>query len=94
MDKISLVDLYTLLGNAIDNAIESVDKLPEPDKKTISLTIRDQGKMLFFHICNIFIKYCIKAVLLKSLMKISVQTTKGMYWYICHVVLLKNLKFY
>lgn len=54
LERISVVDLYTLLGNAIDNAIESVDKLEDTDKKVISLTIRDQGQMLFFQIENYY----------------------------------------
>lgn len=54
LEKIGLVDLYTLLGNAIDNAIEAVEPLEAPDKKTISLTIRDQGQMIFFHIENYY----------------------------------------
>jgi len=53
LEKIGLVDLYTLLGNAIDNAIESVDKLEE-EKRLISLTIRDQGKMLYLQVDNYY----------------------------------------
>lgn len=33
-------DLYALFGNAMENAIEAVEKLQEPAKKQISLTIR------------------------------------------------------
>ena len=54
LDRIDLVDLYTLLGNAIDNAIESVDKLSDPEKKVISLHVRDQGQMLHFQIDNYY----------------------------------------
>ena len=54
LDRMEIVDLYTLLGNAIDNAIESVEKLSDPDRRTISLVIRDQGQMLFFQIDNYF----------------------------------------
>ena len=52
--RIGLVDLYTLLGNALDNAIESVDRLSDPEKKTISLTIRDQGQMLYLQVENYY----------------------------------------
>lgn len=54
LDAVGVVDLYTLLGNAIDNAIEAVEALEDPEKKTISLTIRDQGQMLFFQIENYY----------------------------------------
>lgn len=54
LDRLDLVDLYTLLGNAIDNAIESVDKLSDPEKKVISLHVRDQGQMLHIQIDNYY----------------------------------------
>lgn len=54
LQRIGLVDLYTLLGNAIDNAIESVERLDDPEKKVISLTIRDQGQMLYIQIENYY----------------------------------------
>ncbi|MCD8366622.1 MAG: GHKL domain-containing protein [Clostridiales bacterium] len=40
LDFLSLPDLYTLLGNAIDNAIEGVSQIPDPKKRVISLTIQ------------------------------------------------------
>lgn len=36
---ISTPDLYALLGNAIDNAIECVDRFGAPEKRVISLTV-------------------------------------------------------
>lgn len=36
---VSTPDLYALLGNAIDNAIECVDAFTDPEKRVISLTI-------------------------------------------------------
>ena len=39
LNFVSTPDLYALLGNAIDNAIECVDGFAEPDKRVISLTI-------------------------------------------------------
>ena len=52
--RIGLVDLYTLLGNALDNAIEGVERLEEPGQKTISLTILDRGSFLYFQLENYF----------------------------------------
>ncbi len=54
LDRIGVVDLYTLLGNAIDNSIEAVGQLSEPEKKTISLTIRDQDQMLYMQLENYY----------------------------------------
>lgn len=54
LDKIKLVDLYTLLGNALDNAIESVERIGNPEKKIISLSILDQGNMLYIQLENYY----------------------------------------
>ena len=54
LDRIRLVDLYTLLGNAIDNAIESVERISDPEKKVISLSILDQGNMLYIQLENYY----------------------------------------
>lgn len=54
VDKLSVIDLYTMLGNAFDNAIEHVDKLSNDEKKTISFTIEQQGGLLCFQIDNYY----------------------------------------
>ena len=52
--EIGVVDLYTLLGNAIDNAIESVEHLEAEDQKTISLSIQDVAGMIYIQIENYY----------------------------------------
>ena len=54
IDKIQAIDLYTMLGNAIDNAIESVSELKDPDKRTIRNNIDTQGGLWFFQIENYY----------------------------------------
>lgn len=54
MNFINAVDLYTILGNAIDNAIESVTPLSDPDKRVVSVSIWTKGQMLLMQIEN----YC------------------------------------
>ena len=51
---IRVVDLYTMLGNALDNAIESTERLSDPERKVISLSILDQGNMLYIELENYF----------------------------------------
>lgn len=46
-------DLYSLLGNALDNAIEAVSAL-EPEKRTIDISIKQQGKMQTVNVRNYF----------------------------------------
>lgn len=48
------VDIYCLFGNALDNAIEAVSKLQEVEKRQISLTMKETGRMLLISIEN----YC------------------------------------
>jgi hypothetical protein len=47
LDQIRLLDLYTLLGNALDNAIECVSALRDEDKRTISVTVSNRGSMIY-----------------------------------------------
>lgn len=54
MDFIHAVDLYTILGNAIDNAIESVLLLSESDKKVISISVWKKGRLLLMQLGNYF----------------------------------------
>lgn len=43
--------LYALLGNAVDNAMEAVDSLPEAER-VISFSLRRQGELIHIHIEN------------------------------------------
>lgn len=55
---LSSPDLYALFGNLMDNAIESVLKEPDEDKRIVSLTISRRGRGSHVHIEN----YCGEAV--------------------------------
>ena len=46
-------DIYTLFGNALDNAIEAVMRLPE-EKRVISLTTKQNGNLLSVNIRNFY----------------------------------------
>lgn len=46
------IDLYTIFGNAIDNAVESVEKLEEQEKRQIDVMVYRQQKFLLIHIVN------------------------------------------
>ncbi len=48
------LDLYSLLGNALNNAIEAVERLPEGEERFISLTAQREGSMLLIHLENPF----------------------------------------
>mgnify|MGYP001051399360 CR=1 FL=1 len=46
------LDVTALFGNALDNAIESVMKDPEPDDRLIGLRVSQQGEMVHIHVEN------------------------------------------
>lgn len=46
------VDLYSILGNLIENAMEYLKTVPEPDKRVIDLFIRREGDMDVIHVEN------------------------------------------
>lgn len=48
------MDLYSLFGNAMDNAIEAVEPLDEPEKKVIDLSLEERGSLIFINITNYF----------------------------------------
>lgn len=52
LDFMETLDVYVLFGNALDNAIESVCKEDEAEKRTISLKVSMVNNMLLVHIEN------------------------------------------
>jgi hypothetical protein len=47
-------DIYSLFGNALDNSIEAVSKLSDPQKRTIKLTVQKQGNFASISFINYF----------------------------------------
>lgn len=47
-------DIYSLFGNALDNAIEAVSRLPDPEQRTISVSVIAKGQMVSIHAENYF----------------------------------------
>lgn len=52
MDFINTVDLYAILGNALDNAIEAVEKFKHKEKRQIDVLIHRQQNFLVINIIN------------------------------------------
>lgn len=48
---VSAADLYVIIGNTMDNAIEACRNLPQPHR-LIDLTLRIHGDMLFYRLAN------------------------------------------
>ena len=48
------VDIYTLLGNALDNGIEAAEQIPSPEGRVISVSLRKIQGMVSLHVENTF----------------------------------------
>lgn len=46
------VDLYAMMGNALDNAIEAVQRLEDPQKRIVDVTVRPCGQMVLLQVEN------------------------------------------
>lgn len=54
LDFMSTMDIYSLLGNALDNAIEAVSKYKEIEKRVVSLTISAKESFLCIQTNNYY----------------------------------------
>ncbi len=52
LDFMAPADLYALMGNALDNAIEAVLQLDERERRSISVIVRRKGGMTLIHVEN------------------------------------------
>lgn len=50
---VTAADLYVLIGNTMDNAIEACQNLPE-DKRNISLKLKTHNNILFYELSNAY----------------------------------------
>lgn len=53
-DFMTEMEIYSLFGNALDNALESASKVQEPEKRMISLKAVSRGEMVVLHVENFF----------------------------------------
>ncbi|MDE6589027.1 MAG: ATP-binding protein, partial [Oscillospiraceae bacterium] len=51
---ISPGDVYALFGNALDNAIEAVMQISDPERRSVSLNIQAHRRLLSIHVENYF----------------------------------------
>ena len=54
LDFVSPVDLYTLFGNALDNAIEASRQVPDAEMRNVSVTVQKRMGSVFLQIENYF----------------------------------------
>lgn len=54
LERIDSVDLYTMFGNALDNAFECVSRLADPEKRIIQIAAYTEGSLLLIRVRNYF----------------------------------------
>ena len=54
LDFVEPTDLYSFFGNALDNAIEAVERMADPERRSIGLVVRRTGDMVSIHVENYF----------------------------------------
>ena len=47
-------DIYSLFGNALDNAIEAADDISDPERRLIDVSVRRMGQMAVIQVRNFF----------------------------------------
>ena len=52
LGRMHVADICTIFGNALDNAMESVVMIPEPEKRLIHVSVSAQKKFIFINISN------------------------------------------
>lgn len=78
LNRFEVMDLYSMLGNALDNAIEAVKKVNDQNKKTISMNIEERGDMVFISLRN----YLVGSLLMvDGLPQTSKKEEKGFHGY-------------
>lgn len=54
LDFMSPSDIYSFFGNALDNAIEAVRQVSDPERRNITLNVARRGKMVAVSIENFY----------------------------------------
>lgn len=54
LDFIDMIDLYTMLSNALDNAIECVSVYRDTEKRIVNVAVLERGNMLHLFVDNYF----------------------------------------
>ncbi|RBP97261.1 ATP-binding protein [Bifidobacterium aemilianum] len=54
LDSMTSMDIATLFGNALDNAIEAVSKLPDPQQRLVKLALFSQNRFTIIRVENYY----------------------------------------
>ncbi|MCR5557443.1 MAG: GHKL domain-containing protein [Butyrivibrio sp.] len=73
LDFMHVADICTIFGNALDNAIESVTMMEDPEKRLIHLVISQRKNFILIQINN----YCENRITLKNGYPVTTKADKG-----------------
>lgn len=76
LDFMDAPDIYSLFGNALDNAIESVSQ-EEEDKRIIAINVSRRNDLVFIHIDN----FCGREVRFENGLPLTSKENKSMHGY-------------
>ena len=77
LDFMDPFDLYILLGNALDNAVECLTAIPEPEKRFLSVNIRRKGSLALLCLRN----YCDHALTFEQGLPVTTKAQKDEHGY-------------
>ncbi|MCR4903551.1 MAG: GHKL domain-containing protein [Butyrivibrio sp.] len=77
IDFMHVTDICTIFGNALDNAIESVSLIEDPEKRLIHLTVTSQKNFVLIQISN----YCEQELNIKDGNLLTTKTDKRNHGY-------------
>ena len=69
----STMDVYSLFGNAVDNAIEAVRRVEDPEKRVVDIVTEKRGKMITIIITN----YCSGRIEIADGMPVTTKTEEA-----------------
>ena len=73
LDFMDPIDLYTLFGNALDNAMENVRRIRDPEKRILAVTLQKKRDLAFLQIEN----YCDRSPELRDGLPVSTKPADG-----------------
>ena len=68
-----VADICTIFGNALDNAIESVSLIEDPEKRLIHIAISHKKNFVLIQISN----YCENTITMKNGYPVTTKADKG-----------------
>ena len=77
LEQLHVTDICTIFGNALDNAIEYVALIPDPEKRIISMSLTRRKEFVFIEVSN----YCEDRIELKDGLPVTTKKDRARHGY-------------